>query len=129
MLLFPGEELLLRNEPNINLEKTNLRGRSAWFATCNGSCDRNKRPLSCRIFPLLAYIPKSERRKSRPRFLIIKDPRAIYTCPLLSGKTYINESFFRRVSAAAAILITNRISRRFLVLLSEIADDYLRFTG
>jgi hypothetical protein len=129
MLLFPGEEKLLQNDPDIKIEEIEFGGQHVWFAVCGGSCVRAVRPLSCRIFPLLPYIPKSERKKTRPRFSVIPDPRAGYLCPLLHGKSYVGTSFYARVSDAAAVLIKNRRARRFLVLLSGIADEYFRFTG
>jgi hypothetical protein len=42
MRLFPGEE----SPPQIKQLESGDR-----LAVCNGTCDRSKRPLACRIFP------------------------------------------------------------------------------
>ena len=53
MLLFPGEENLI--DPDMKVYK-NEKGDS--FAVCDGTCDRNRRPLACRIYPLFPVIKK-----------------------------------------------------------------------
>ena len=128
MLLFPGEEKLFENDPYVKIEKITLNGNPVWFAVCGGVCDRKNRPLACRIFPLLPYIPRSGRRKPSPQFCVIGDPRAEFLCPLLSGNL-IDPRFYARVGEMTAALLKNRKMRSFLVSLSETADGYLRFTG
>ena len=49
MRLFPHEESAL----NIIETSSNVR-----LAVCNGTCDRNKRPLACRIFPFFPTVDK-----------------------------------------------------------------------
>lgn len=46
MLLFPGEPTALR--------VIETEGRR--LAVCGGVCDRNERPLSCRIFPFFPFV-------------------------------------------------------------------------
>ncbi len=43
---------------------------------CSGVCDRRKRPLACRIFPLAPYYDKDG------AFSVVIDPRARGLCPL-----------------------------------------------
>ena len=56
MLLFPFEKTTL----NI-IEKDGVR-----LAVCDGSCDRNERPLSCRIFPFFPYVTPEGRIRVIP---------------------------------------------------------------
>jgi hypothetical protein len=79
MLLFPGEETLI--DPEIKVVTDN--GRS--FAVCDGSCERSKRPLSCRIYPLFPVIECEDRIKT------IIDIRA--DCPLKCGEYKFKKSF------------------------------------
>ena len=54
MLLFPGEEEAYRGKADWT-----LRGTAAGtIAICSGSCERDERPLACRIFPLLPVTKK-----------------------------------------------------------------------
>ncbi|MEG2570216.1 MAG: hypothetical protein RSA70_02165, partial [Clostridia bacterium] len=52
MILFPGEEVFLKNKSFVKLTQRDMCGYRVWFAVCNGACPRANRPLSCRIFPL-----------------------------------------------------------------------------
>lgn len=128
MLLFPGEENFF--SPSLKKEKIILGGRPGIFASCSGRCIRSLRPLSCRIFPLLPYVSKSDRSLSKPfRFSIIPDPRGKYLCPLIYSGDYVEDEFRERVALAISEAGKCRTVRRFVFKLSEIADGYLRFTG
>ena len=51
MGLFPGEEELLKDCADFEIKKSEGNfGESV--LVCRGECDRRKRPLACRIFPL-----------------------------------------------------------------------------
>ena len=52
MLLFPGEEELYTGREGWQVLDTET-GR---LAVCPGRCDRDERPLACRLFPLLPVI-------------------------------------------------------------------------
>lgn len=130
MLLFPGEELLLKDDAHFTLTQLPPPkgfSKKVWFAACDGFCDRKKRPLACRIFPCLPYIPPDSRNSSAYP-AVIRDPRAGIICPLVAhNANHIEEKFYAAVAGAAASLLSCREHRRFLLALSALSDDYLRF--
>ena len=82
MRLFPGEQT--------ELEVKEADGGR--LAVCTGTCDREKRPLACRIFPYYASIDK---QTERIRFRI--DPRSVNVCPVATKKHGTRHSvYFRR---------------------------------
>lgn len=72
MVLFPGEEKFI--DPNMKIAETD----GVKYAVCGGTCDRSRRPLSCRIFPLFPYM---YREHGRVRVKAVRDIRAA-VCPL-----------------------------------------------
>jgi len=91
-------------------------------AVCNGTCSRNMRPLSCRIFPLYPVVSMG-RRGIRVRAVI--DPRAGGLCPLLNADNAQPTARFRHaVRRAGQRLARCRTLRREMErtgqLLSEI---------
>ena len=131
MLLFPGEELLLKGDAHFTLSQLPPPkgfSKKVWFAACDGFCDRKKRPLACRIFPCLPYIPPQSRGNRNAYPAVIRDPRAGIVCPLVAhNANHIEEKFYAAVSRAAASLLSCREHRRFLLALSALSDYYLRF--
>ncbi|MBQ5972855.1 MAG: hypothetical protein IJL69_01530 [Oscillospiraceae bacterium] len=127
MLLFPGEERFF--SPSLKKQRTMLNGREVVFASCSGRCFRPLRPLACRIFPMLPYVPAAERRLDRPLvFSMIPDPRGKYLCPLIRYDNHVDEAFIEKAARAVAEAGRCRTVRRFLFQLSEVADGWLRFT-
>ncbi|MBQ1954260.1 MAG: hypothetical protein II350_00845 [Clostridia bacterium] len=127
MLLFPGEEGFF--SPSLKKQKIVIGGKPGYFASCSGRCIRRFRPLSCRIFPLLPYVAKDDRDLSKPfRFSIIQDPRGKYLCPLIYAGDHVEEKFRERVAMAITEAGKCRSVRSFIFTLSEIADEYRRFT-
>lgn len=131
MLLFPGEELLLKNDAHFTLSQLPAPegfSKKVWFATCDGRCDRKKRPLACRMFPCLPYIPPQSRGNRYAYPAVIRDPRAAVVCPLVARDgNHVEEKFYAAVSKAAVSLLSCRQHRQFLLALSALSDDYLRF--
>ncbi len=114
MLLFPGEENLI--DPEIEIIK-NENGDS--FAVCNGTCDRNKRPLCCRIYPLFPIIiTDKEREYIEAEF----DPRA--QCPLTSGEYEITRRFAKGVKRVGKYLLLNDETAKYYRELSEEIQEY-----
>ena len=72
MLLFAGEEALYAGKPGWKLRETE-RGM---LAVCPGTCAREERPLSCRIFPLMPEAGADGSIRVR------MDERARAVCPL-----------------------------------------------
>lgn len=124
MGLFPGEETILDAQADfLAVRKEKMVDRDVLFATCNGSCNRELRPLSCRIFPYVPYL------KENGRLTIIEDPRARYLCPLFmeSFEFKIDKKFKRRIFSAFNILIQDRDIKDHIHLLSGVLDEYKKF--
>lgn len=125
MYLFPGEEKLFINNPDFKVIKSDFTygNKSADIVICKGVCNRDLRPLSCRIFPLIPYYNKSSGLK------IISDPRAYTVCPLSQRKAtpYLDNNFKHKTEKVFKLLINFSEVRIFLEGLSDILDDYLKF--
>ncbi|MBQ9264530.1 MAG: hypothetical protein IJ189_10070 [Clostridia bacterium] len=95
MLLFPGEETLYRDLPEgFSLMRDDAVLKNAWLLQCEGFCNREDRPLSCRLFPLLPT-----------RTGCKMDWRGWAVCPLMAhGKTGLNPAFTAAVKEAGKIL-------------------------
>ena len=95
MLLFPGEEKLYPSLPDgWTIEPNGDATPGGLLLTCDGQCDRDARPLSCRLFPMLPT-----RTGAR------MDRRAWAVCPLMeSGKRGLDPDFVRAVEQAGRIL-------------------------
>ena len=95
MLLFPMEEVLYADLPegfSIREDDAVLPGLK--LLTCSGTCHREDRPLSCRLFPML---PTRTGAKM--------DRRAWAVCPLMaSGKRGLNPAFVQAVKEAGKLL-------------------------
>lgn len=124
MYLFPGEEVMF--EPIwsfLTIKSTDLKiqdGSSILIAECNGTCDRDLRPLSCRIFPLTPYITEND-------ILTVKmDPRAERLCPLArySTRKDLNRDFVKNVRSVFQNLIKDEEIKSFVLWLSHALDDY-----
>ncbi len=117
MLLFPGEKELFENKEGFNVYYDE---RYACYAvSCNGSCDRKIRPLSCRIFPYFIYI-KDE--KSAP--VVAPDVRAADYCPLLKDGWQIDRKFLRAMRISAALAEQNHDIKEFLIYITGLLTDF-----
>ena len=109
MLLFPGEEKLIDRDINIT---ENDDGQL--FALCNGFCNRNYRPLSCRIYPLF---PVLKNENGNEYIEVEYDPRA--NCPLCSGEPQVTATFVKAVKRAG----------KYLLLSEETAESYRKISA
>ena len=113
MILFPGEENLIDENIEIKVAENGYK-----IAVCNGGCDRNKRPLSCRIYPLF---PLVETEDGKEIVKTIIDLRA--DCPLASGEYKFNKAFLRKVKRVGKYLLLNDETKaKYLELSDEIND-------
>jgi len=121
MMLFPGEQPLLARVPFGSLLP--LEGQQGWLFVCQGRCDRNRRPLACRIFPLFPYLHPSGRISA------VYDPRGYRLCPLIYANQYIRLSpdFVRAVRRVGRALARTPEGRAFLAAQSREIDDFNRF--
>ena len=95
MLLFPGEDTLYAEMPEgFSIREDNDVLAGAKLLICSGFCDRDRRPLSCRLFPMLPT-----RKGAR------MDRRGWAVCPLMeSGKRGLNPAFVEAVAEAGKVL-------------------------
>lgn len=109
MLLFPGEEAFYRRLPQgfcLQLDSSVMEG--AFLLTCEGFCERDGRPLACRIFPLAFGVADGGG-------CVFPDPRAWPLCPLMpSGVEGLSEGFVSSARRAAELLGENRDTRAFI---------------
>ena len=110
MILFPGEENLI--DPNIKI-KISQTGEK--IAVCNGTCDRIKRPLSCRIYP---FFPLVKEFRNNKRVKVIFDLRA--DCPLSNREYEFNYEFLRRVKRVGRYLLSNDETKKMYL---ELCDE------
>ena len=105
MLLFPGEEQLYqRLPPGWRIIRDDGVREGALLLICDGTCDREMRPLSCRLFPLLPT-PAGCRM----------DRRAWAVCPLMeSGKKGLQPAFVQAVAEAGKALYACPAHEQFL---------------
>ena len=111
MLLFPNEETTLDVT-----EKDGVR-----LCVCDGSCDREERPLSCMIFPFFPYITEEGRVK------VIPDIRGYDVCPVVRNfaETKLDRRFLRRVKKVGRLLAVDEECRAFLEEISREMDTYI----
>lgn len=116
MLLFPGEEILI--DPNINVIETESGEK---LAVCNGTCDRNKRPLSCRIYPLFPVVVDKD---GESEVSVCIDYRA--DCPLAAPNSEyeFNKSFIKGVRRVGKYLLLNEETASYYKELSDACNDY-----
>lgn len=103
MLLFPGEEALYQTLPEgYALCRDDSVMPGMLLLTCNGRCQRELRPLACRMFPL---IPVLQMRDGHEALRVQVDPRAYAVCPLCeSGVRGMDGAFAQAVLQSARIL-------------------------
>ena len=109
MLLFPGEQTSLDI-----IEKDGVR-----LAVCDGKCDREERPLSCRIFPLTPY-------RKNGRIKLIMNPAAKKMCPLARSlqPSQLEEAFEENVMRAMNRIQKLKDGDDYIDMLTEIADQF-----
>ena len=112
MLLFPGEESLYRDREGWRVLDT----EQGMLVICPGTCRREERPLSCRIFPLLPILRGTEIKTAT-------DLRARPVCPLAQiGKKALDPAFVAAVAEAGRRLAEDEEQAAFLRKLTEGQD-------
>lgn len=113
MLLFPGEEKLYSGRDGYEIKPAG----EDLLLICSGICDRDERPLSCRIFPLLPVVRENGIR-------VVTDERARFVCPLAAqGKRALDPEFVEKVRLAGEILLEDDAQRAFLKRLTGEHDE------
>ncbi|MBR5524743.1 MAG: hypothetical protein IKU51_05720 [Clostridia bacterium] len=114
MLLFPGEEAMLA-DAGFAIRPA----AGGYLLTCGGTCDRSRRPLACRIFPLFPVLTETGRIRA------VYDPRGYRMCPLVRECAHVplDRTFVRAVRRVGRILMEDPACAAFLRQQSEeIAD-------
>ena len=113
--LFPGERALLRDCEWARV----LPGGLAPVMLCDGTCEREKRPLGCRIFPLTPV------RGKNGRWTVRMDVRARAMCPLVaSGISGLNPDFVRAARDALRIIAEDPEGDAFLEGWHALEEEY-----
>ncbi len=126
MVMFPGEYgVFSEKQEFLRTRRENMNGSEVLFGTCTGRCDRKYRPLSCRIYPLVPVFD------ARGNLTVIMDPRARYTCPLVSGSLglKISPMFKRRVCRIFKLLCGDSDIKKHISVLTSVIESYRKFTG
>ncbi len=114
--LFPGEAERLRNCEWVS---SILRDDLAPVMTCEGCCDRDERPLGCRIFPLTPV------RGKNGRWTVRLDARARAMCPLTaSGIGGLNPDFVKAVRDALREIASDPEGDAFLEKWHALEEEY-----
>lgn len=120
MLLFPGEAARLANVEGFKISRIKYMDGRAWLLICDGTCDRDTRPLSCRIFPLAPHVSEDNKVTAIP------DPRARRMCPLATGE-HLDKRFTKRVGKAFDLLSQEPKMLGFMRRISTELDELQRF--
>ncbi len=116
MLLFPGEETLYDGcaFAKVLLLDYVLGGTQARLLVCKGRCERENRPLACRLFPLFLKFKEDGATKLR------MDVRAKSVCPLTDyGIKSLDPEFKQAARRAYDLLLEDEACASYLKALDE----------
>lgn len=121
MYLFPGEEALYEGLSGFVVESSQLPGYGpVKLLNCDGACDRSRRPLACRIFPLAP-------RATADGLCLRMDRRGFGLCPLCADDMdSLCQPFVAAVDRALQTLWDDPEGQRFLQALSGRLDAFER---
>jgi len=127
MYLYPGEEQLyaegvafgkvFKSDFCYKFEK---RYKQVNIFICDRPCDRERRPLACRVFPFVPYVDSEGNAE------IILDPRADIVCPLaLHGdEVDFDEKFLDRLLEAFSAGLEDDEFAAFVKAQSKLIDEF-----
>ena len=117
MLLFPGEEELYAGKDGWTIRDT----AAGPMVICPGECDREERPLACRMFPLLPLTGADGEIRAVPEL------RAKAVCPLArQGRSAMDPAFTEAVREAGRLLAGEEEQAAFLSRLKEEQEELKR---
>jgi Fe-S-cluster containining protein len=119
MLLFPYERELVEKCDGFHMTQKHLDGYGPVDAvTCDGYCDRDCRPLSCRIFPLAPKFIDGE-------LFVRLDPRGRSVCPLAHKSILsLDKEFTNIIKKTLKMLSRDDKISRYLKAMSDVADKF-----
>ena len=112
MLLFPGEEALYEGctFARVIPADFSLGKETAQLFVCSGTCERENRPLACRLFPLFLKFKEDGSTKLRI------DVRAKAVCPLTDyGIKSLDTDFKQAARKAYDLLLEDDVCRAYLM--------------
>lgn len=118
MYLFPFEEVMFSGDTWYDIYDSDFifRGSPVKIFICKDSCPREKRPLSCRIFPLF-YVDGEVKGDIRGKGL----------CPLITGQFPLeqyNPEFIVAVKKVFNILNKFRTTKLYIKETEKIIDEF-----
>lgn len=116
MLLFPGEEALYANSAFARVLPAgfSLGGQDVSLLVCQGRCERENRPLACRLFPLFLKFREDQTPVLR------MDARARAVCPLTDyGMKALDPEFKQAARRAYDLLLEDKVCAAYLRALDE----------
>ena len=113
--LFPGEAALIEGRSWARVVPSPF----APVMLCDGTCERDARPLGCRIFPLTPV------RGKNGKWTVRIDVRARPVCPLVSsGISGMDPEFVRGVRDALRVIAETETGDAFLEKWAELEEAY-----
>lgn len=113
MLLFPGEAAYYDGLPGYTVRES----AAGSLLICSGRCERDDRPLSCRLFPLLPVLREDGVK-------VAVDLRARVICPLAAqGRRAMRSEMVEAVRACGRLLAEDPEQRPFLEALTRMQDE------
>ncbi len=107
MELFPYEKEFLEG-----VEGFEITDGEVPLLRCAGKCERENRPLACRIYPLFPLVDTDEDGNEIIR--VIYDPRATAACPLCAQRAKPDRRFLRAVRRSGKYLLSDSETAAYL---------------
>lgn len=124
--LLPGEETIFtRQEDWLEWEVQDASDSgfpdswngSVYFLICNGHCERDKRPMQCRTYPVAPHLTKEGEF-----ILVIETLETKYHCPLIDNPKYQNdfsEEWMQNLYRSWAMLLNDPLIYDLVLMDSE----------
>ena len=122
MFVFPFEEELLKDVDFGYIEESNCEygeDKVAKIFYCTKPCNREQRPLGCRIFPLTPY-------RKNGKVTLVMNPAAKKMCPLARSlhPSQLEEEFEENVMKAINRVRKLKDGEDYIDMLTEIAQQF-----
>lgn len=123
MWLYPHEEELFVGKEGFEVCET--QGNHGYpMLLCKGECNREERPLACRIFPLFPLVYEDS---GKTKIKVIYDPRA-GMCPLAKENRLLDPKFVKQVRLAARSLLRDAETAEYMKAVSEEIAEILELS-
>lgn len=120
MWLYPYEEEFFSNREGFEVCET--EGNYGYpMVICSGECNRDERPIACRIFPLFPLVYEDN---GKNKIKVVYDPRA-GMCPLAKENRLLDPKFVKEVRMAARSLMRDPKILEYMKAVSEELTDIL----